>query len=251
MSFRLTRNRDVTSYGVVSYIVDQDSDINTLPTDHEPGSTAVVAGNSDLYILNNQHRWVYSSGSSGGGGGSNLPPVGPVDNGKVLKVIDGSWDVGEDAAGVTDIRVGGNSIVNDGLANIPLSDNGQLGLVSGGNGGGITTVQGFMEVDTPDQRQIAMGQYSSAVGPKFIKSTQVDQAAFYGLALAAGDLTQAITDFNQYPVGTYTENALDAIRTMLGIIFIEESDFELILQPESKYIYIIVPDGTLSGGVQP
>lgn len=42
---------------------------------------------------------------NGGGGGSDLPAVTPADNGKVLKVIEGAWDKGNESGGASDLLV--------------------------------------------------------------------------------------------------------------------------------------------------
>ena len=39
------------------YMVDETADINSLPKD-EPGSVAIVAATSDVYILNNKKQWI-------------------------------------------------------------------------------------------------------------------------------------------------------------------------------------------------
>lgn len=46
----------VTTY-VTEYIVDKDDDIKTLPTGCAPGSIALVAETSNVYILNNKREW--------------------------------------------------------------------------------------------------------------------------------------------------------------------------------------------------
>ena len=129
MAYRLMEERGTPSYGVVSYIVDNVSDISNLPVDHQPGSTALVASTSDVYILNNQEAWVLLEL---GGGENELPPVASGDNGKILKVINGNWGVGVDEEGVTDVTVDGSSVVTDGIAEIDLSGKQDV-LIAGTN----------------------------------------------------------------------------------------------------------------------
>ncbi len=43
-------------YNTFEYLVDDVEDISDLPTD-APGSTALIAATSDVYILNNQGQW--------------------------------------------------------------------------------------------------------------------------------------------------------------------------------------------------
>lgn len=45
-----------TQYNTYEYLVDSIEDIANLPTD-SPGSTALVAATSEVYILNNQGQW--------------------------------------------------------------------------------------------------------------------------------------------------------------------------------------------------
>lgn len=39
------------------YMVDEASDISSLPKD-EPGSAALVVATGDVYVLNNKYQWV-------------------------------------------------------------------------------------------------------------------------------------------------------------------------------------------------
>ena len=55
-------------------------------------------------------------------------------------------------------------------------------------------------------------------GRKPIVPTHQHEAAFYGLARASGDTTQANADTTLYPVGTYTDDAKEAIQQMIGIL---------------------------------
>lgn len=46
------------AYGVKEYVVDTPDDVVNLPKNIAPGSTAIIASTSDVYILNNQKVWV-------------------------------------------------------------------------------------------------------------------------------------------------------------------------------------------------
>lgn len=74
---------------------------------------------------------------------------------------------------------------------------------------------------------------------KTIVPNNIDAGAFYGLAKASGDSTQASS---QNPVGTYTATAMEKIREMLGIVVIEESDYESLVTPDENTIYLITED---------
>lgn len=65
------------------------------------------------------------------------------------------------------------------------------------------------------------------------------EATFYGMAKAAGDSTQK-TSLNA--VGNYTGNAKDKIREMLGIVEIEQSDYESLVSPDENTVYLITED---------
>lgn len=43
--------------GLVELIIDKEADLISLPTHYAPGSTCIVAENSNVYILNNEKVW--------------------------------------------------------------------------------------------------------------------------------------------------------------------------------------------------
>lgn len=47
-----------TANNYVEFICDTESDIENLPTDNSPGSTAFVVDTAKVYMLNNQKEWV-------------------------------------------------------------------------------------------------------------------------------------------------------------------------------------------------
>ena len=110
---------------------------------------------------------------------------------------------------VTDVQINGTSILADGVANIPPAKSGTLGLVKMGQGLSVNA-EGALFTQFADPNRIkAENSYYMPITPVY-----QHVAAFYGLAHAAGDTTQK-TSSNA--VGTYTEEAKTAIRTMLGI----------------------------------
>ena len=133
----------------------------------------------------------------------------PVDNNDAAtkKYVD-------DHAGgtVTDVQVNGTSVLTNGVANIPIAGSGTLGLVSNGSQSGIliNSTTGALRIDYAGTYTIksATSTYN-AITPGF-----QHQAAFYGLAKAAGDITQSQSS---NAVGTYTPEAQAAIQNMLGI----------------------------------
>ena len=115
---------------------------------------------------------------------------------------------------VDDVQINGQSIVTDGVANIPVvTPNGSvtLGLVRPQVGLGTAVASnGGLAVVKANASQVKAGtnEYAPIV-PQF-----QHQSTFYGLAKAAGDTTQSQSS---NAVGNYTDNAKDKIQTMLGV----------------------------------
>lgn len=80
----------------------------------------------------------------------------------------------------------------------------------GANGNGLQILNGTLTTDSASTTSIKNASNSFAP----IVSSHIHDAAFFGLAKAAGDTTQASSS---NAVGTYTEAAKTAIRGMLGI----------------------------------
>lgn len=111
---------------------------------------------------------------------------------------------------VTDVQVNGASVVQNGVANVPIVDGGTPGVVKTNSFYGISTTNGFLTVlgATDDQMKTA------ANTNRVIIPLNQHKSVFYGLAKAAGDATQSASS---NAVGTYTTEAKAAIKTMLGI----------------------------------
>lgn len=58
MAIALTSNRNNTSYGINSYVADDETDIKDLPVDVQPGSTCIVVNPTSVYMLNTKQEWV-------------------------------------------------------------------------------------------------------------------------------------------------------------------------------------------------
>ena len=110
---------------------------------------------------------------------------------------------------VGDVQVNGTSIVDGGIANIPIATHETAGLVKI-NGNGLTIVNDIVRIVPASNSAIQTA--SNTTGP--ITPGKQHLSVFYGLAKAAGDTTQAQSD---NAVGTYTDEAKTAIRTMLGV----------------------------------
>jgi len=126
--------------------------------------------------------------------------------------------------GISDVQINGTSIVNEiGVANIPLAGLNQIGVVSAGNNSSTTT--GIYRNGTYNMLYIAPATSSDIKTPAsnnkrpIVPNTQ-HEAAFYGLAKAAGDATQSASS---NAVGTYTDEAKSAIQSMLGVTRIDDT----------------------------
>lgn len=144
---------------------------------------------------------------------------------------------------VTDVQVKGASLVQNGIANIPLAQMSTPGLMMTGAGYGLKAADingnsaGRIQVDQawPDLIKAFSEQYRP-ITPKYLPD-----AVFHGLARAAGDTTQSAS---ANAVGTFTPDAIVAIQKMLGVY---QPPFELIrnitLSERSSVIITTDDDG--------
>ena len=58
MAISIYSNNGKVNYGIKHYTLDYDKDLNNLPTNITPGSSAFITESSKKYMLNNQHKWV-------------------------------------------------------------------------------------------------------------------------------------------------------------------------------------------------
>lgn len=142
---------------------------------------------------------------------------------------------------VHDVQANGVSIVSNGVANFPMPDEDNFGVVkvmrdTGYYGIGRTST-GYLTTSPATDYQIKDGTDSW----KPINPVNQHRAVFYGLAKAALDTTQSQSS---NPVGTYTDAAKVAIQKMLGIY---EAPWELIREDSftnaSEASYTISVDG--------
>ena len=45
-------------YGITNYVMDTEADLENLPTNVPMGSTAFCIGNSTVYMINSEGKWV-------------------------------------------------------------------------------------------------------------------------------------------------------------------------------------------------
>ena len=130
----------------------------------------------------------------------------------LIKALAGSG--GGSGSGVSDVQVNGTSVVDDGVANVPLATSSSVGVVKPKMSGSLTyglTINsaGELAVDPANDNALKAGTGNF----KPICSDKAKEAAFYGLAKAAGDTSHASSN---NAVGTYTESAKSAISGMLN-----------------------------------
>ena len=109
-----------------------------------------------------------------------------------------------------DVQINGSSIVNDGVANIPIATDSIPGVGKADTLFGIgTDASGRLLIYKATDAQLKAGtaQYRAVV--PYSQHT----ATFYGLAKVAG----ADMSSSSNPVGTYTDDAKDKIQKMLGL----------------------------------
>ena len=110
------------------------------------------------------------------------------------------------AGKVDDVQVNGTSILNNGVANIPIMTTTVPGVAIVGNG--LYQANNKICANFGNAEHAKQGTLTSAMLP----ISQNHAAAFYGLAKAAG----ADEKNSTLPLGTYTETAKIAIRAMIG-----------------------------------
>lgn len=114
---------------------------------------------------------------------------------------------------VTDVQVNGTSVITDGVANVPVAGANRLGAAMVKNpdmyGIGLDS-DGNIRTSPP-----SVANYKAGIATyKPVCVANQHAAAFYGLAKAAGDITQ---NQSSNDIGTYTHEAQAAIQNMLGI----------------------------------
>ena len=112
---------------------------------------------------------------------------------------------------VQDVQIDGTSVLNQGVAEIPIAGSSTPGVIKvNGNNGLWVTSTGLLSVSSANVSEIKAGaaQYAQ------LTPSHQHESTFYGLAKAAGDSTQSASS---NAVGTYTDDAKSAIQTMLGV----------------------------------
>ena len=124
--------------------------------------------------------------------------------------LDPVWTTPQ-SGGVSDVQVNGTSVVNQGVANVPLANTNNPGVVKVSSTygtmmyGSNSNVIGIIMASDNDIK-------SGGASYKAINPGKGGNFSFYGLAKAAGDATQSASS---NAVGVYTESAKSAISQML------------------------------------
>lgn len=112
---------------------------------------------------------------------------------------------------VSDVQINGSSIINNGIADIPIASESNLGAVKVNANRGIGIfADGTLSMAYASSNDIKGA--SSSFKP--ITPSREQEATFYGLAYAAGDITQQASN---NAVGQYTDSAKTAIQQMLDV----------------------------------
>ena len=144
------------------------------------------------------------------------------------------------SAPVTDVQVNGTSVLSNGVANVPIASNTNIGAVQ------VDGSFGLAMRGSPNQHVIRILPAASSevkAGTHLyqpIAPSKQHEATFYGLTKAAGvDMASSSNS-----VGNYTDAAKVAIQKMLGVY---EAPWELIREDEftneSRADHIISVDG--------
>lgn len=109
---------------------------------------------------------------------------------------------------VQDVQVNGVSILDNGVANVPVASRDNYGAVKIGQGV-VVQPNGLLYTDPASSTSIKLANnYYMTIPP-----IRQHESTFYGLAKAAG----ADEKDSTLPVGQYTDQAKSAIKSMLGI----------------------------------
>ena len=157
--------------------------------------------------------YVNCNADSTGGSKVMAEPSSEGTSGQVL-TTDGNggrtWTTVQGGSGtITDVQVNSTSVVTSGVANVPLASESAFGVIKVGYGLSVGIVNGKLGISKATDSDIKSG--ANEYYPIVPKNQHT--SVFYALAKAAGDSTQASSS---NAVGTYTDGAKTAIRTMIG-----------------------------------
>lgn len=121
-------------------------------------------------------------------------------------------------APVEDVKIENNSIVDNGIVNIPIASTSQAGVAHINTNNGIGIQDGYLFLCDATSGTIKMGSHQF----RAIVPLRQHESVFYGLAKASGDTTQSQSANS---VGTYTDEAKASIKNMLGVEDVDLTDY--------------------------
>lgn len=131
---------------------------------------------------------------------------------------------------VNDVQIDGTSIVQDGVANVPIASANEAGVVKIHGDYGLATYLNFLQISKAEDYRVKAG----ASQWKPIVPYNQHEATFYGLAKVAGDTTQSQSS---NAVGTYTEDAKSAISEMLnGSVSVSGTTPTIVAKSGIRYV---------------
>ena len=131
---------------------------------------------------------------------------------------------------VQDVQVNGSSVLSSGVANVPIADSSNPGVVKVGESMGIDSNGAIDFKPASGSDVIAATSTQRAITPK-----RQHEATFFGLAKAAGDTSQQSAGASLF--GQYTEDAKSAISQMLnGSISVSGTTPTITALPGIRYV---------------
>ena len=214
MSFGIPKGKDGTNG------IDGDDGYSPTASVSKSGKTATIT----IADKNGTTSAQVEDGTDGTDGISPTVTITPITGGHRITITDAdgehSADVMDGTGNVDDVQINGTSIVEDGVANVPIANGyNKYGLVKVGNYGGMSVdLDGEISTYRASLSEVKSGSASTRSLTPLLQHA----STFYGLAKSAGDTTQSASS---NAVGTYTEEAKIAIQKMLGIY---QAPWELI-----------------------
>lgn len=175
-------------------------------------------------------------GDTGADGYSPTVTITPITGGHRITITDAdgehSADVMDGTGNVDDVQINGQSIVSDGVANVPVASASEFGAVKTNGIDLIVDGNGNLLINSASATEIKTRTGTS--WRKAIINNQSHTATFYGLAKAASDTTQSQSS---NAVGNYTESAKSAISEMLnGSVSVSGTTPTIVAKSGIRYV---------------
>lgn len=197
-------------------------------------SVTDAEGTTTALVRNGQNGAPGTPGTPGTDGISPTVSVTDITDGHRITITDAtgphSFDVMDGEGAVQDVQVNGVSVLNDGVANVPIASDSVAGVARVDSSMGTSIYGNRIFVVKANDTEVKNGsQYYRPVVP-YIQHF----STFYGLAKAAGDSTQSAS---ANAVGTYTDAAKSAISQMLnGSVTISGTTPTITALPGIQYV---------------